>query len=183
MAETPTATASKKSIAIHLHLYCNTQKNPRTHKNKTGTSTPPLLKKPRTSPLKGGILWARGFSSRKNQKMPGAHNWRSRFRPQNCRRKFYGHHAFVLQCTSNLYCAFGAPFGLRKGRYCQYCYTCLAIGGGISVGSLRHLQFVLRFRCPLRFEEREILSVLLPSVSHYTSLVLQCASHSYCRMD
>ena len=35
---------------------------------------PPLLKKPRTPPpLKGGILWAWGFSSRKNQKMPGAH--------------------------------------------------------------------------------------------------------------
>ena len=34
----------------------------------------PLLKTPRTPPPpKGGILRARGFSSRKNQKMPGAH--------------------------------------------------------------------------------------------------------------
>ena len=45
--------------------------NPHAHKNKIGTSTP-LLKNPRTPP-KGGILWAWGFSSRKNQKMPGAH--------------------------------------------------------------------------------------------------------------
>ena len=34
---------------------------------------PPLLKKPNTPPLKGGILWAWGFSSRKNPQMPGAH--------------------------------------------------------------------------------------------------------------
>ena len=42
------------------------------HKNKIGTSTPPLQKRPRT-PLKGGILWAWGFSSKRNQKIPGAH--------------------------------------------------------------------------------------------------------------
>ena len=49
------------------------RKNPHAHKNKIGTSTPPSWKKPRTPPLKGGILWAWGFSSRKNPKMPGAH--------------------------------------------------------------------------------------------------------------
>ena len=34
---------------------------------------PPPSKKTTTPPLKGGILWAWGFSSRKNPKMPGAH--------------------------------------------------------------------------------------------------------------
>ena len=60
------------------------------------TSWPlPILKQPRGSPLKGRILWAWGFSSRKNQKMPGAHKIGAAiFRPQNCGRKFYGHQAF-----------------------------------------------------------------------------------------
>ena len=48
------------------------RKNPHAHKNKIGTSTPPS-KKTQNPPLKGGILWAWGFSSRKNPKMPGAH--------------------------------------------------------------------------------------------------------------
>ena len=34
---------------------------------------PPPPKKTQNPPLKGGILWAWGFSSRKNPKMPGAH--------------------------------------------------------------------------------------------------------------
>ena len=34
---------------------------------------PPPPQKTTTPPLKGGILWAWGFSSRKNPKMPGAH--------------------------------------------------------------------------------------------------------------
>ena len=55
----------------HKHSI-NTQKNPRAHKNKIGTSTPPS-QKAQNPPLKGGILWARGFSSRKNQRIPGAH--------------------------------------------------------------------------------------------------------------
>ena len=46
-------------------------KNPHAHKNRIGTSTPPSKKA--KNPPKGGILWAWGFSSRKNQKMPGAH--------------------------------------------------------------------------------------------------------------
>ena len=50
-----------------------TEKSP-AHKNKIGTSTPALSKKAQDPPpLKGGILWAWGFSSRKKQKMPGAH--------------------------------------------------------------------------------------------------------------
>ena len=44
----------------------------RAHKNKIGASTPSLLKSPEP-PLKGEILWAWGFFSRKNQKIPGAH--------------------------------------------------------------------------------------------------------------
>ena len=36
------------------------------------TVKPPLPKNPRP-PLKQGILWAWGFASRKNQKLPGAH--------------------------------------------------------------------------------------------------------------
>ena len=41
--------------------------DPHAHKNKIGTSTPPS-KKPQQPPLKGGMLWALGFSSRKNKK-------------------------------------------------------------------------------------------------------------------
>ena len=49
--------------------------NPHAHNNKIATSTPPLEKKTQNPPppLKEGNLWAWGFSSRKNQKMPGAH--------------------------------------------------------------------------------------------------------------
>ena len=50
-----------------------TQKNPRAHRNKIGTSTTPPFKKSPEPPLKGGILWAWGFSRRKNQKIAGAH--------------------------------------------------------------------------------------------------------------
>ena len=49
------------------------RKNPHAHKNKIGTSTPPLPKNPRPPPPKGGNLWVWGFSSRKSTKMPGAH--------------------------------------------------------------------------------------------------------------
>ena len=46
------------------------RRNPHTHKIKIGTSTPPPFQKnPRPPPP----LWAWGFSSRKNTKMPGAH--------------------------------------------------------------------------------------------------------------
>ena len=62
----------KKIVFNQFSFPTNIRKNPHAHKNKIGTSTPPLPKKPRP-PLKGGILWASGFSSRKNQKMPGAH--------------------------------------------------------------------------------------------------------------
>ena len=49
-------------------------KNPHAHKNKIGTSAPPFQKNHDPPPaLKGGILWAWGFSSRKSPKMPGAH--------------------------------------------------------------------------------------------------------------
>ena len=43
-------------------------KIPGAHKNNIGTSTPPFQKSPNPPPLKGGILWAWGFSSRNNQK-------------------------------------------------------------------------------------------------------------------
>ena len=50
------------------------QKNPRAHKNKIGTS-PPQEKKPNTPQsvefMGMEVFW--GLSSRKNQKMPGAH--------------------------------------------------------------------------------------------------------------
>ena len=56
---------------------------------------PPPSKKPQHPPLKGGILRAWWFSSRKNQKMPGAHKIGAAISgPKNCRRKFCGHHAF-----------------------------------------------------------------------------------------
>ena len=60
-------------VVLHsCHYVGHSRKNPRAHKNKIGTSTPPF-QKTHDPPLKGGILWAGGFSSRKNQKMPGAH--------------------------------------------------------------------------------------------------------------
>ena len=51
-----------------LRLQSMGRKNPRAHRNKIGTCTPPLSRNPNTPPLKRGILWAWGFSSRKNQK-------------------------------------------------------------------------------------------------------------------
>ena len=63
---------SKKGRWIRTHIYVY-QKNPHAHKNKIRTSTPPFPKKTRPPPLKGGIIWAWGFSCRKNAKMPGAH--------------------------------------------------------------------------------------------------------------
>ena len=47
---------------------------PPAHKTKIGTSTPPPPSKQKPNPpLKRGILWAWGSSSRKNPKMSGAH--------------------------------------------------------------------------------------------------------------
>ena len=67
---------SPRFVASHRGNTSNVRKNPHAHKNKIGTSTPPFQKqtqKPPPPPLKGGILWAWGFSCRKNQKMPDAH--------------------------------------------------------------------------------------------------------------
>ena len=66
------------------------QKNPRTHKKNWHFHPRPFQESPTPPPLKGGILWAWGFSSRKNQAMPGAH----KIGAANSGRKFYGHHAF-----------------------------------------------------------------------------------------
>ena len=61
-------------IALRIARATKIGKNLHAHKNKIGTSTPPLVRNPNTPlPLKGGTLWAWGLSSRKNQKMPGAH--------------------------------------------------------------------------------------------------------------
>ena len=81
----------------------NTRKNPRAHKNKIGTSTPPPSKKLRTPPppLKGGILWAWGLSSRKTQKIPGGHKIGAAISgPRIAGGTFYGHEAFT---ESNYY--------------------------------------------------------------------------------
>ena len=48
----------------NLQSNCSLRKNPRAHKNKIGTSTPPPFK----PPPQRGILWAWGFSSRKSKK-------------------------------------------------------------------------------------------------------------------
>ena len=48
----------------------NSQKNPRAHKNKIGTSPPPKTKIP--PPLKRGILWTRVFLQ-KERIFPGVH--------------------------------------------------------------------------------------------------------------
>ena len=50
-----------------------TNKKKRAHKSVKLALPPPLSKRKPTPPLKRRILWAWGFSSRKNQKMPGAH--------------------------------------------------------------------------------------------------------------
>ena len=58
------------AIAIAIVI----QKNLRAHKIRIGTSINPFEKAQKTPPpLKEGILWAWGFSSRKNPKVPGAH--------------------------------------------------------------------------------------------------------------
>ena len=64
-------------------------------KIKLALPPPPPSQKNEPPPLKRRMLWARGVSSRKNPKMPGAHkDWHSHFRPQNCGRKNYRHEAF-----------------------------------------------------------------------------------------
>ena len=48
-------------------FFCNSQKNPRAHKNKIGSPPPPKKKTPKhPPPPKRGILWAWVFSCRKN---------------------------------------------------------------------------------------------------------------------
>ena len=70
------------------------KKNPHAHKNKIGKSTPPPFQKnPRPPPpLKGGVLWAWGFSNRKKQKMPVAHKIGAAISvPRIAGDKFYRH--------------------------------------------------------------------------------------------
>ena len=51
---------------LHFSISAEFQKNPHAHKNKIGTSTPPF-QKIHDPPLKRGISWTRGFSSRKKK--------------------------------------------------------------------------------------------------------------------
>ena len=64
----PRSTTQKGALKV-LEGATTFRKSPHAHKNKIGTPTPPS-KKAQTPPLKGGILWAWGLSSRKNRKMP-----------------------------------------------------------------------------------------------------------------
>ena len=59
-------------IGDHL-LAESTQKDPRAHKNKIGTSPPPKKKNQIPPPKKPGILWTWRFSCRKNTEILGAH--------------------------------------------------------------------------------------------------------------
>ena len=54
-------------------LSCFYQKNPHAHKNKIGTSTPPSKKPQPPPPPKRRNFMGMGFSSKKSQKMPCAH--------------------------------------------------------------------------------------------------------------
>ena len=66
------------------------QNNSRAHKNKIGTSQPPP-KKPKYPDLKRGILWAWGFSCRKNQ-IPDAHKTGAAISgPKIADKEFYEH--------------------------------------------------------------------------------------------
>ena len=49
------------------------QKNPRAHNYKIGTSLPPPPKTENNLPPEREFLWAWSFSCRRNQKIPGAH--------------------------------------------------------------------------------------------------------------
>ena len=72
----------------------NSRKNPHAHKIKLALLPPPS-KKPRTPPLKGGILWAWRFSpAERTQKCQAPIKLAQPFPAQNCGQKFYGHHAF-----------------------------------------------------------------------------------------
>ena len=56
---------------------------------------PPPSKKPQNPPLlRGGILWTWGFSSRKNQKIPGAHKLARPSIPRIVGGKNYGNQDF-----------------------------------------------------------------------------------------
>ena len=64
---------SPEGVSSSLRLSCHRKSKKIPTPIKAKLAPPPPSKKPMTSPLKPGILWAWGFSSRKNQKMPGAH--------------------------------------------------------------------------------------------------------------
>ena len=94
-------------------------KNPRTHKNRIGTSTSPPSRKPQHPPLKRGILWAWGFSGRKSQKCQALLKLAQPLRPQKRGRKNYGHEDFSpglpwawTSAVSGLFRPFSAFFGL-----------------------------------------------------------------------
>ena len=90
----PEVVGSRGMGCLDLEPARTFRKIPHAHKNKIGTSTPPS-KKPRTPPLKGGILWAWGFSpAERTQKCQAPIKLAQPFPAQNCGQKFYGHHAF-----------------------------------------------------------------------------------------
>ena len=75
----------------------DSEKNPHAHKNKIGTSTPPLppFHKNHDPPKRRNFMGIGAFFQQKepkNARRP--QNWHSHFRPQNRGRKFYGHEAF-----------------------------------------------------------------------------------------
>ena len=77
--------------------------NPHAHNNKIGTSTPPS-KKSQHPPKRRNFMGIGGFPAERTKKCQAPINWRSHFRPQNCGRRLYGHHAFLWRhaCRTNL---------------------------------------------------------------------------------
>ena len=84
-----TTSQPRRSIPVAKHTW-RSQKNPRAHKKRIGTSPPKKKTQIPAPPPKRGILWAWRFSCRKKavfSRRPS--NWRSHFRPPELRAKHF----------------------------------------------------------------------------------------------
>ena len=118
------------------------RKNPHAHKNKIGTSTPPS-KKTQKPPLKGGILWAWGFSpAERTPKCQAPIKLAQPFPAQNCGQKFYGHRAFSDMRHLQGHCAAQSPRVLEA----------VFVAPTPRMSTLLHLGWAMRLRSCSRSE-------------------------------
>ena len=104
------------------------QKNSRAHKNNIGTSQPPPppKKNPKYPDLKRGILWAWGFSCRKNQKSQTPIKLAQPFPVPKLRTKNFTNMGIVLRGGGGLFEELGEGGGTGAGRVsggvCNNCF-------------------------------------------------------------